>query len=1059
MGLLIATIGLPAMSPDNAEAENPTGNERGKPLKVFILAGQSNMQGHARISTFDSMADDPRTSQLLEAMRGPDGKPRVCERVWISSIGCLGDAYTDLREQKGKLTAGFGAPTDKIGPEFTFGLTLEKKLGEPILIIKTAWGGRSLHTDFRPPSAGPYVWSEYELTQCKRRGDDLDKIKAEKVAATGLFYRHMIDHVRKVLGDIKRVVPGYDPMQGYELAGFVWFQGFNDLVSDWTYDQRMKHGGYDQYADLLGCLIRDVRKDLSAPKMPFVIGVMGIGGDHEGKKPPQMYFRQAQAVPAALPEFKGNVVAVDTSQFWDDHLDALQQRMDKLKEKLDREFKKDSGRKPAEKEQARQKAIAEEFKPEELAQLKKGVSNGGYHYLGAAKILAPIGQAFAEAVLAAKNPVEPAEMAGYLLVPHGKVDTKFNAGFSMYVAAWPLLKNYPGQEFQSGLFGTWMFAQYDEPKPEKTYSDIEGGLGWWRDTRFPTETPKFIMGGVALNFIEWANGPGAGKGRDWNKPAGHYAIAQLSPWVLWPPDGLNLKQGTAGELVGYGYLPLPLTAPKKTTMGKDVSTGNQCWTLFLNTGNFKGPVTFFLPYFWSKPTVENPKLAGLFLDTRPSEPNKAVQMETQHIPAYIGKDAKGDLYARVAPTQFPGKQEGEAPLIHRITAYSKAALWDGVKAWFNGGPAVSGDIDPQAASIHTFDGKGGAAWQIYPRNISRDGKKVPIAWNLFANPIAVDDLTYGYKWAKDVVTVEENDGPLVTLPQFYRLEKDKDRKQWVGINSREVPAETGLSKVEFPKRLPADRRPYVTPDEADCSWKKPGPVAGPFEAELGDGSVVTYYWYRFADQPALMNADLTADERELLQKRVELLHKNWTKDREYLPPPTIGKLADLDPAVLVTPPNGLEIGYVPIVTRQAQGSVDPDFKPDQSKLPVPPPKGAILLLDEKGKHSFLSMAGEKIDWPIEDGVLTSTSNKKNQNHVVSKLHFKDADIHVEFLLPEKGSGNSGVYIHGNYEIQILNSFGKGNVTQEDAGALYGFSAPIENACRKPGEWQVFDIRY
>ncbi len=139
-------------------------------------------------------------------------------------------------------------------------------------------------------------------------------------------------------------------------------------------------------------------------------------------------------------------------------------------------------------------------------------------------------------------------------------------------------------------------------------------------------------------------------------------------------------------------------------------------------------------------------------------------------------------------------------------------------------------------------------------------------------------------------------------------------------------------------------------------------------------------------------------------------------------------------------------------------AADRDFTPDQSKLPVPPPKGAITLLDDKGNHSFLSMAGEKIDWPVEDGMLVSTP-KKNQNHIVSKLHFRDADIHVEFLLPEKGTGNSGIYIHGNYEVQILNSFGKEKITQEDAGALYGFSAPLVNACRKPGEWQVFDIRY
>jgi hypothetical protein len=139
-------------------------------------------------------------------------------------------------------------------------------------------------------------------------------------------------------------------------------------------------------------------------------------------------------------------------------------------------------------------------------------------------------------------------------------------------------------------------------------------------------------------------------------------------------------------------------------------------------------------------------------------------------------------------------------------------------------------------------------------------------------------------------------------------------------------------------------------------------------------------------------------------------------------------------------------------------AADPDFAPDQSRLPVPPPKGAVVLLDGAGAHSFLSMAGGKADWPTDGGAIVSTP-RKNQNHIVSKLHFRDADLHVEFLLPEKGPGNSGVYIHGNYEVQILNSSGKEKVTQDDAGALYGFAAPSENACRKPGEWQVFDIRY
>jgi len=137
------------------------------------------------------------------------------------------------------------------------------------------------------------------------------------------------------------------------------------------------------------------------------------------------------------------------------------------------------------------------------------------------------------------------------------------------------------------------------------------------------------------------------------------------------------------------------------------------------------------------------------------------------------------------------------------------------------------------------------------------------------------------------------------------------------VHPNDIPAGTGLGKVAFPQWREANPDPYVTPNETGSSWKRPGPVAGPFQAKLGDGSVVTYYWYRFADQPALLNADLTDTEREKLQKRVEMLHRQWGKNHDYLPPPTIGKLADLDPAVLVTPPKGLEVGYVPIVTRQA----------------------------------------------------------------------------------------------------------------------------------------------
>ncbi len=309
-----------------------------KPLKIFIMAGQSNMEGHAEIRTFDYIGLDPRTAPILKEMRNPDGTPKVCDKVWMSYLTGPYDGSAN-GEGLGKLTAGFGARGDqptrnggKIGPEFTFGIYMEKELKEPILIIKAAWGGRSLNTEFRPPSAGPYklpkeiqeLWDKHpQGAHGIPKAEDRKKWQDDKDAATGVFYRMMIEHVQKVTKDIKRVCPEYEEQAGYELAGFVWLQGFNDLVDGTTYPGPDKPGKYDLYSDLLAKFIRDVRKDLSAPKMPFVIGVLGVGGERENE-----VFRKAMAAPAALPEFQGNVIAVETAPFWDYDIEAAQPKQD-----------------------------------------------------------------------------------------------------------------------------------------------------------------------------------------------------------------------------------------------------------------------------------------------------------------------------------------------------------------------------------------------------------------------------------------------------------------------------------------------------------------------------------------------------------------------------------------------------------------------------------------------------------------------------------------------------------------------------------------------------------
>ncbi len=820
-----------------------------KPLKVFILAGQSNMVGQGVVDlagkdyndgkgTLAALMSDPAKAGLFKHLKDADGKWRVRDDVWVRY------QPEDEPLRAGPLTFGFTRydGPHHFGPELQFGHVMGDAFDNEVLLIKTAWGGKSLYVDFRPPSSG---------------------------GATGPYYTLMIQQVREALANFRRDFPR-SKADGYEIAGFVWYQGWNDGCDP-------EHA-VPEYEQNLVNLIKDVRKDLGVPNLPVVIGELTGPWVDAPKEWEQL--RKAQAAAAGHAEFAGNVVFVPTREF----------------------------------------VRAPEDSPN---------PGHGHHEFGNAETYFLVGDALGKGMLgllrgnagarpAAAPPAAPpkeGEMAGYLLVSTERVPEEFNAGFSLYAAAWPLLEHYPGHRFQTGLFGTWMHAQYQGKAPADLYSDIEGGLGWWRDTRFPTETPKFIMGGVAVNFSEIANGPAHGRGT-WDQPAGLYGVAQLSPWLLFPIDGLNVKQGTCGDLFGYGYLPLPLVSAKATTAGKDIPTGDNCWTLFLNTKNFKGPVCFFTPYFWSQSAVVDPKHAGLLLDSRPSDPNKAFQMETQYVPAMIGSDSKGQSFARVAPTMFPVGSDGRTIVLHRLTCYTKAALWDGVKAWFNGGSPVSGAINPDGEFVQRFRPAGGSTWQIYADH-TPDDRKTQLDWKSFATPISPDPTTYGYQWNDQIVaTAAHAGGGVVRLPEFYRLQSDGKSARWVAAASRDVPPEAGLHDLKFGRPVEAPPEPYDTPDAPESTWKKPGPAAGPFTAHLGDGSVVTYFWYRFADQPALLNADLTAEEREIMQARVERLHRTWTKDRDYLAPPTVGTLAELDPAQIVQPPKGLEIGYVPIATRQ-----------------------------------------------------------------------------------------------------------------------------------------------
>ncbi|MFM7180230.1 MAG: sialate O-acetylesterase [Verrucomicrobiales bacterium] len=498
--------------------------EKPKPLKVYVFAGQSNMTGMARTRTLEHLKMFPETAKEFADLFDKDGKPVTLDAVYVSQW---------MDKESGRLEPKYGGGKGGgFGPEYSCGIYLHNELNEPFLIIKTSLGGSSLSYRYRSPSAGTWTpppghpdlikkeavevkppvlpipaklelpdnwtpekahtlqkkhmgldgfkgavigkvgdlfplyvlsapeqelkgspfqkgdlilgidgaglgedpveqWREAFHGSKKIDGDwmikitrwragkietfdfdigdtveggraklqeELEKMKQAAIEAEkqrGFCYRDMITHVKMVLSDVKKHHPAYDPEAGYELAGFVWFQGWNDMIDGSTYPNRDKPRGYEQYTWLLEHLIRDVRKDLNAPNLPAVIAVMGIGGvQTEGI---MGNFQKAQAAVAEKPEFKGNVINVQTGKYWDHELAALVAKSNQVNQKMN-EFKNEQGLEGETLKKTFAEYRAKHITPEEEQILKVGVSDGDFHYLGSAKIMCGIGRGFAEAL-------------------------------------------------------------------------------------------------------------------------------------------------------------------------------------------------------------------------------------------------------------------------------------------------------------------------------------------------------------------------------------------------------------------------------------------------------------------------------------------------------------------------------------------------------------------------------------------------------------------------------------------------------------------------------------
>ncbi len=483
----------------------------------------------------------------------------------------------------------------------------------------------------------------------------------------------------------------------------------------------------------------------------------------------------------------------------------------------------------------------------------------------------------------------------------------YGMGVSFYTAAWPLI-NQPLSRFQVGLPGTWIIPNNKDntsielcppgttirevtafgPTWERVFQTLEGGLGYWARSKYRYRSPKFSMNSTPQCYDYEVASPGwSFFYNDKALEDSLLGVAQLSNRLLIPPDALPFEGSPNGEFMGYAYMALPFTDAYHNSK---VSVGNQSWTCFINTENFKGPIAYYLPETWAKMSEIFPQLEGRGLDIREGIINGGA-MEINTVPSFRQYATDSTLYIKIPRLNFPVNAEGKASLVQDLRYYNKNALYNEILEWrtknipSDGTFKNAGMIQPGMDS--TF-----SALDIYGLGVE--------GLDTIFKPFA-DDITFGFNWEGTTVQMG-------AFPEYFKKQGDAV----IPIEASEVPKKLGLIQAEFP--VQENSGTYFSPDEG--SWKSPGPISGPHEAILNDSSVVTYYWYRFIDQPVFGQFNWTEEKKLALQSLIEKIHAEWPIDRDYIPEQTFGKLANIDENLIVTPPDGLEVGYVPIVVKQ-----------------------------------------------------------------------------------------------------------------------------------------------
>jgi hypothetical protein len=310
---LVALPGASADVPDRLPDPDGKPADLSKPVQVFILLGQSNMLGFGRVGP----ADQQGTLEYLIKEKGkyphlvdPEGK--WTERKDVRYVHVMDKRGTDFRdlEQFADMKNQWLTVAGNFGPELQFGHVMGHVLDEPVLVLKACIGNRSLGWDLLPPGSERFeydgrTYAGYKDEDSSWTDEDPYDPTDERGWYAGRQYDADTNHAKAVLKNLDKYYPG---ATGYEIAGFVFWQGHKD--------QNAAHAS--RYEQNLVHFIKKLREDFNAPEAKFVLATIAFGGEKLSGHGLTVCNAQlaVDGDKEKYPEFKGNVKAIDARSFW-----------------------------------------------------------------------------------------------------------------------------------------------------------------------------------------------------------------------------------------------------------------------------------------------------------------------------------------------------------------------------------------------------------------------------------------------------------------------------------------------------------------------------------------------------------------------------------------------------------------------------------------------------------------------------------------------------------------------------------------------------------------------